>query len=127
MLRPLKYAKQVDPNIVQLKLCREPVLKNEHAKTLFAYFRNITELPYISIDRSYDFNYQETRMLPEERQLLPGDSVQVVCDYKTKGIRENLTVVSFSKKFKNCCVFTLAGLHVSDPVLPWSSLVADLC
>ena len=64
------------------------------------FFRNTAELPYLSRDRSYDFNYQETRMLPEERQILPGDGLQVVCDYKTQGVRQNITVVSKAKKKK---------------------------
>jgi len=59
---------------------------------VFVIYRNTTELPYLAIDRSYDFNYQETRTLPEERELLPGDTIQVICDYKTQG-RNNITVV----------------------------------
>ena len=45
-------------------------------------------------DDAYDFNYQETRMLKEERELKMGDSIQLICDYKTKDIRTNMTVVS---------------------------------
>ena len=55
--------------------------------------RDTTELPYLAIDRSYDFNYQETRRLSEEREVLPGDTLQVICDYKSKGVRQNMTVV----------------------------------
>ena len=33
-------------------------------------------------------------MLPEERRILPGDALQVVCDYKTQSVRQNITVVS---------------------------------
>ena len=57
------------------------------------YCRDTTELPYLAIDRSYDFNYQETRRLSEEREVLPGDTLQVICDYKSKGVRQNMTVV----------------------------------
>ena len=55
---------------------------------------SIVELPYISRDRSYDFNYQETRRLPEEREVLPGDSFQVICNYRSKDVRQRMTVVS---------------------------------
>ena len=53
------------------------------------------ELPYLFKDNSYDFNYQETRRLSEEREIFPGDSLQVVCDYKTKDAKENMTVVRY--------------------------------
>ena len=55
---------------------------------------SIVELPYISRDRAYDFNYQETRRLKEEREVLPGDSFQVICDYRSKDVRQQMTVVS---------------------------------
>ena len=50
------------------------------------------ELPYLAKDSSYDFNYQETRRFAEERELLPGDSLQVVCNYNTED-RETMAVV----------------------------------
>ena len=56
----------------------------------------VEELPYLARDRSYDFNYQETRMLSEEREILPGDSFQVVCTLKTKGVRQNMSVVGIA-------------------------------
>ena len=39
-------------------------------------------------------------MLPKERQILLGDALQVVCDYKTQGVRQNITVVSKATKKK---------------------------
>ena len=57
-------------------------------------YRGTQELPFIGKDDFYDFNYQETRMLPEERVVQPGDSLQVICNYKTKGVRAEMTVVS---------------------------------
>ena len=56
-------------------------------------FRNGIELPYLAKDDSYDFNYQETRKLLEEREILSGDSLQVVCEYKTKDDRTDMSVV----------------------------------
>ena len=48
------------------------------------HFRNGTELSPISKDSSYDFNYQESRLLSEERILKVGDSLQVVCNYNSQ-------------------------------------------
>uniref|UniRef100_H2XZG6 DOMON domain-containing protein n=1 Tax=Ciona intestinalis TaxID=7719 RepID=H2XZG6_CIOIN len=47
------------------------------------YFRGGVELPPLSEDKSYDFNYQETRILQEERVFKKGDAMQVVCNYKS--------------------------------------------
>ncbi len=38
-------------------------------------FRNGTELPWVSNDDHYNFNYQKNRPLREERKILPGDSL----------------------------------------------------
>jgi len=62
---------------------------------LFTFCRNGTELPYIAQDRSYDFNFQEARHLPQERIVREGDSMQIVCNYNSKD-RTNITLVSFS-------------------------------
>jgi len=43
-------------------------------KLKLRHFRNDTiELPWIAYDDKYDFNYQQYRMLDEERKVLPGD------------------------------------------------------
>ena len=34
-------------------------------------------------DSSYDFNYQETRVLAEELVVKAGDNLRMVCDYKS--------------------------------------------
>ena len=53
----------------------------------------VEELPYLARDHSYVFIYQETRMLSEEREILPGDSFQVICTLKTEEVRQNMSVV----------------------------------
>jgi len=67
----------------------------EHESELFVFCRNGTELPYITQDRSYDFNFQEIRHLPQERIVREGDTMQVVCNYLSKG-RTKITLVSFA-------------------------------
>jgi len=47
------------------------------------HFRNGTELPPILEEPYYDFNYQETSMLLNERVVLPGDMLKVRCIYDT--------------------------------------------
>ena len=70
----------------------------------FYFCRNRTELPYIAQDRSYDFNFQEARHLPQERIVREGDSMQIVCNYNSKD-RTNITLVSFS----NTCSILVPG------------------
>jgi len=63
--------------------------------SLFSYSDEV-ELAPIARDKSYDFNFQETRHLPEERVFQPGDSMQIVCNYKTKNIKKEITMVSIT-------------------------------
>jgi len=56
--------------------------------------RNGVELAPIASDKSYNFNFQETRHLKQERVFTKEDSMQVVCNYKTKNVRLNITLVS---------------------------------
>ena len=51
------------------------------------------ERPFLLEDNSYDFNYQEIKVLPEEVTLQLGDSLQMICDYESKDL-DNFTVVS---------------------------------
>ncbi|CAL8068080.1 unnamed protein product [Orchesella dallaii] len=46
-------------------------------------FRNNEELPWIAADDNYSFNYQQFRMLREERKVLPGDLLSNRCTYDT--------------------------------------------
>jgi len=46
-------------------------------KLKLRHFRNDIELPWIASDDKYDFNYQQSRMLDEERKVLPGDRLTI--------------------------------------------------
>ncbi|CAH1785358.1 unnamed protein product [Owenia fusiformis] len=50
---------------------------------LVRHFRKGVELPEIQRDNNYDFNFQETRHLPQEVTVLPGDELRVECRYDT--------------------------------------------
>jgi len=39
------------------------------------HFRNGTELPWLANDATYQFDYQATRVLPEQVTVLPGDQL----------------------------------------------------
>ena len=57
------------------------------------FFRDgTTELRYITEDNSYDFNYQEIKVFPQEVVVRQRESLQVVCRYNSIG-KENFTTV----------------------------------
>ena len=45
-------------------------------------------------DKSYDFNYQQTRMTKDEKLILPGDHLKISCLYDSID-RTTATFVSF--------------------------------
>jgi hypothetical protein len=47
------------------------------------HIREGHELPHIAEDNSYDFNYQQSRILPHEVAVLPGDELVTECVYQT--------------------------------------------
>ncbi|XP_063889884.1 DBH-like monooxygenase protein 1 [Scylla paramamosain] len=48
------------------------------------HIRDGRELPVISQDLNYDFNYQQGRRLPQEVTVLPGDSFILECQYDAR-------------------------------------------
>ncbi|XP_078495984.1 DBH-like monooxygenase protein 1 homolog [Ciona intestinalis] len=69
------------------------------------HIRNGVELPVITKDDSYDFNFQEARYLAEERVIKQGDSLQMVCNYRTIGKRTNVTIGGLSTSHEMCLSF----------------------
>nr|XP_002129219.1 DBH-like monooxygenase protein 1 homolog [Ciona intestinalis] len=69
------------------------------------HIRNGTELPYLSRENNYDFNYQEARQLSTEVIIKPEDTLQLVCDYKSSGVRSNFTFGGFGTKEEMCLAF----------------------
>ncbi|XP_054267311.1 MOXD1 homolog 1-like [Macrosteles quadrilineatus] len=68
------------------------------------HVRNGVELPPIAQDKTYDFNYQQSRVLLEEKQILPGDEIITECVYNTES-RNRPTVGGFSTKQEMCLSF----------------------
>ncbi|KAK3506741.1 hypothetical protein QTP70_021776 [Hemibagrus guttatus] len=70
------------------------------------HFRHQVELPPLSSDHQFDFNFQEFQPLNPERQLLPGDSLITECIYNTKG-RTNMTWGGLSTRDEMCLSYLL--------------------
>jgi hypothetical protein len=56
------------------------------------HIRNGIELPYIDKNVNYDFDFQDFVLLTNEVKILPGDEIQIQCDYDTSN-RTNVTLV----------------------------------
>nr|XP_027217094.1 DBH-like monooxygenase protein 1 [Penaeus vannamei] len=62
------------------------------------------ELPNVFKDMSYDFNYQQARVLKEEMKVMPGDSLIVKCGYDSTK-RKMPTFGGFSTEDEMCLAF----------------------
>ncbi|XP_059144068.1 DBH-like monooxygenase protein 1 [Physella acuta] len=70
------------------------------------HFRKGVELPPLSEDNTYDFNYQEMRLFPQEVTLKNGDHLIVECDYDSRS-RQALTTGGLPATSEMCIVFLL--------------------
>nr|CAB3263916.1 DBH-like monooxygenase protein 1 homolog [Phallusia mammillata] len=68
------------------------------------HIRNETELEPIASDLTYDFNYQETRFLSEERTVMRSDTLRMTCNYKSTG-RAGITMGGLSTSHEMCLSF----------------------
>ncbi|CAH1799271.1 unnamed protein product [Owenia fusiformis] len=68
------------------------------------HFRNGVELPAISRDDHYDFNFQEMRYLKKEVAILPGDDIAVECTRDTTS-RQNITWGSIESRAEMCLAY----------------------
>lgn len=69
------------------------------------HYRDDNELPYISYDENYNFNYQQNRLLHEEREILPGDKLYVRCVYENTDREGNSTIGGYSTREEMCSAF----------------------
>lgn len=86
------------------------------------HIREGRELPRIAEDNSYDFSYQQSRILPHEVAVLPGDELVTECVYQTPN-RTEPTFGGYSTKQEMCLAFVLyypriqlAGCYSMTPV-----------
>lgn len=80
-----------------------------HAHTLgrklrVRHFRNNEELSPMAVDENYDFNFQQTAVLDQERTVLPGDHITLECYYDSSSRRENATYAGFAAVGKEMCL-----------------------
>ncbi|XP_062515545.1 DBH-like monooxygenase protein 1 homolog [Corticium candelabrum] len=68
--------------------------------------RNGVRLPNIDSNYNYDFNFQDIVLLQNEVKVLPGDDVQVFCDYDTTK-RDHVTVGGEGTQEEMCVAFFL--------------------
>ncbi|ODN05523.1 DBH-like monooxygenase protein 1, partial [Orchesella cincta] len=67
------------------------------------HIRNNEELPWLSYDDNYNFNFQPIRLLREERTILPGDQLVISrCTYETTDRNGSVTVGGFSTRNEMC-------------------------
>ncbi|CAL8092490.1 unnamed protein product [Orchesella dallaii] len=71
----------------------------------YHHFRGNRELPWILTDDNYDFNYQQYRVLREERQLLQGDLLVNSCTYDTTPRNGSAVIGGFSTREEMCTAF----------------------
>ncbi|XP_062515119.1 DBH-like monooxygenase protein 1 homolog [Corticium candelabrum] len=68
--------------------------------------RNGVQLPDIDSNYNYDFNFQDVVLLRNEVKILPGDDVQVFCNYDTTG-RSKVTLGGEGTLDEMCLGFLL--------------------
>ncbi|ODM89911.1 DBH-like monooxygenase protein 1 [Orchesella cincta] len=71
----------------------------------FQHFRGNEELPWISSDDNFNFNYQQVRLLREERRILPGDQLIQTCVYNTMARNGSAVVGGHSTRHEMCMAF----------------------
>lgn len=91
-------------------------------KLQLRHIRGDNELAPIAQDNHYDFNYQQSRLLPQEVKVLPGDGLITECTYNTKS-RSKPTFGGYSTMQEMCLAFVvhyprteLAGCYSMPPV-----------
>jgi hypothetical protein len=65
------------------------------------HIREGRELPRIAEDNNYDFSYQQSRILPHEVAVLPGDELVTECVYQTPNRTEPTFVSRMAFTFMN--------------------------
>ncbi|XP_078690261.1 DBH-like monooxygenase protein 1 homolog [Branchiostoma floridae x Branchiostoma belcheri] len=75
-------------------------------KVNIRHVRGASELQELFRDDNYDFNYQETISLDEQRQVLPGDSILMECTYDTTD-RNGVTYGGLKTEDEMCIAWIL--------------------
>jgi hypothetical protein len=73
-------------------------------KMKLRHFRGNTELPWIAVDNSYDFDYQQSRQLRVETKVLPGDQLTLECTTDSTG-KDGITTGGLPTTMEMCQAF----------------------
>jgi len=73
-------------------------------KLTLRHFRDGKELPWLSSDHQYNFNYQQNRPLREMAKVLPGDHLTYECQTETSD-RNFTTLAGLSTRHEMCETF----------------------
>ncbi|XP_060522348.1 MOXD1 homolog 1 [Cylas formicarius] len=91
-------------------------------KLKLRHLRAGKELPPLAQDEHYDFNYQQSRALSQDTNILPGDGLITECSYSTQ-TRNKPTLGGYSTREEMCLAFVLhyprtelAGCYSIPPV-----------
>ncbi|XP_067938800.1 DBH-like monooxygenase protein 1 homolog [Watersipora subatra] len=68
------------------------------------WYRDGQNMGLLAFDDSYDFNFQEMRMMENTHKLLPGDSLKITC-YYSSDTRDNVTLGGYSTLSEMCLAF----------------------
>ncbi|CAL8076544.1 unnamed protein product [Orchesella dallaii] len=69
------------------------------------HFRGKKELPWISYDDNFDFNFQQFRVLRKEREVRPGDQLIMSCNYDTTEKNGSVAIGGFGTRQEMCHSF----------------------
>ncbi|CAL8068132.1 unnamed protein product [Orchesella dallaii] len=68
-------------------------------------FRGGKELPWVIADDNFNFNYQQIRLLPEEKRILPGDHLAARCVYDSTLRNGSVVTGGYSTREEMCLAF----------------------
>ncbi|CAL8068072.1 unnamed protein product [Orchesella dallaii] len=66
------------------------------------HFRGEKELPWVNADDNYNFGFQQTRILNEERKVIPGDTLMTRCVYETTNRNGSAIVGGYPTRSEMC-------------------------
>ncbi|CAL4064952.1 unnamed protein product [Meganyctiphanes norvegica] len=58
----------------------------------------------MAVDDNYDFNFQQTAVLDQERTVFPEDHITLECDYDSRSQHDNVTYAGFAAVGEEMCL-----------------------
>ncbi|CAL8068074.1 unnamed protein product [Orchesella dallaii] len=86
------------------------------------HFRGKKELPWVNADDNFNFDFQQTRILNEERRVIPGDTLMTSCVYETTNRNGSATVGGYPTRSEMC----LAAIYYYNRVPGYSDCRSEI-